>query len=122
MKTGADQIKEERQRQIEREGWDAEHDEQHTEGELALVAALYATPVPLFARIDKGEGGTIFKDPWPWFDEVEQTRYSDDMSTYKVKAWDKREKHSQLRKLVIAGALIAAEIDRLQRDKTRATK
>jgi hypothetical protein len=33
-----------------------------------------------------------------------------------VDAWDKREKHSRIRRLEIAGALIAAEIDRLTAD------
>jgi len=59
-------------------------------------------------------GGISFVDPWPWFDEVEVTRYGDGLTT-QVPAWDKRKKHNKLRRLVIAGALIAAEIDRLQR-------
>ena len=113
MKTGIELIAEERQRQIEKEGWSAEHDEQHTKGELALAAALYASPIPLFERRET-HGAVTFKDPWPWWDQIEITRYGDG-STTKVPAWDKRAKHSRLRKLVIAGALIAAEIDRLQR-------
>jgi hypothetical protein len=56
--------------------------------------------------------GTI--DPWPWFDEVPETRYADDNSWRRVKVWDKREKHDRMRRLEIAGALIAAEIDRLE--------
>ena len=115
MENGVELIAEERQRQIEQEGWSAEHDEQHLEGQLALVASLYATPIPLFARVEKEDGGVEIYDPWPWWDEIEQTRYSSSTYFYKVKAGDKRKKHSNLRKLVIAGALIAAEIDRLQR-------
>ena len=100
MKTGIEKITDERQRQIEKEGWTPEHDEQHEEGELALVAALYATPIPLLQQITGRYGGPEFADPWPdsWDDE-----------------WDKRKKHRKLRRLVIAGALIAAEIDRIQR-------
>jgi len=116
MENGVELIAEERQRQIEQEGWSAEHDEQHLEGQLALVASLYATPIPLFARVEKEDGGVEIYDPWPWHDEVEVTRYGDGLTT-EVPAWDKRQKHSKLRKLVIAGALIAAEIDRLQRKK-----
>ena len=112
-KTGAQLIVIERERQMSDEGWDAEHDDQHIEGELALVAALYASPKPLF-EMRKHGNGVIFVDPWPWFDTVEVTRYGDGLTT-EVKAWDKRKKHNKLRKLVIAGALIAAEIDRLQR-------
>ena len=112
---GIELITEERQRQINNEGWTAEHDEQHTEGELALVAALYATPEPLYVKRKNG-GNISFIDPWPWHDEVECTRYGDGL-TYKVPAWDKRKKHNKLRRLVIAGALIAAEIDRLEKAK-----
>lgn len=111
---GAELIAKERERQLEKEGWTAEHDEQHTEGELALVAALYATPIPLFALEERNDGGVQIYDPWPWFETVEITRYNDG-ATYQRKAWDKRKKHDKLRRLVIAGALIAAEIDRLQR-------
>ena len=113
LETGAQLIAIERERQMSQEGWDAQHDEQHTKGELALVAALYATPIKLFTKEGRGDGGVSFQDPWPWFNEIENTRY-DDGSTYRVKAWDKRQKHNKLRKLIIAGALIAAEIDRLQ--------
>ena len=112
-KNGAEQIAEERQRQIDKEGWTAEHDDNHEGGELAYAAICYASPVPIF--IKEAHGRNIgFVDPWPWFDTVEVTRYGDGLTT-QVPAWDKRKKHSKLRKLVIAGALIAAEIDRLQR-------
>jgi len=116
--TGAELITQERERQMSEEGWDAEHDDVHTNGELALVAALYATPIPLFSKVNLGKDQLSFIDPWPWFDTVEVTRYGDGLTT-QVPAWDKRKKHSKLRKLVIAGALIAAEIDRLQRAEAR---
>lgn len=113
--TGAELIAAERERQMSQEGWDAQHDEQHTEDELALAAVCYATPVPIFIKEEHAKG-IGFVDPWPWFDTIEVTRYGDGLTT-QVPAWDKRKKHSKLRKLVIAGALIAAEIDRLQRQK-----
>ena len=109
MKTGIELIAEERRRQIDVEGWAPEHDAQHEDGELALVAALYATPEPLYAlsiddqrsREHHGERclNIDIVDPWPgsWGGH-----------------WDKRHKHDRLRRLTIAGALIAAEIDRLQ--------
>ena len=115
--TGAELITKERERQMAQEGWDAQHDEQHGEGELALVAALYATPIPLFEKRESGSS-IKFLDPWPWWDTIEITRYNDG-STRQVPAWDKRKKHNKLRKLVIAGALIAAEIDRLQRAEAK---
>lgn len=113
MKNGSELITEERQRQIEKEGWTSEHDDEHEGGELAYAAICYAAPVPIFTKEVNG-GDIKFIDPWPWFDTVEVTRYDDGLTT-QVPAWDKRKKHSKLRKLVIAGALIAAEIDRLHR-------
>jgi len=97
---GVERIAAERKRQIEVEGWTAEHDEEHEDGELALAASLYAAPdhVRLFDVMGSLKAGYFrFEDPWPW-----------------NKDWDKRKKHSRMRRLEIAGALIAAEIDRLQ--------
>lgn len=113
LPTGAELIVAERECQMSKEGWDAQHDDEHTEGELALAAVCYASPTPLLIKEKHGRG-IGFVDPWPWFDTIEVTRYGDGLTT-QVPAWDKRKKHSKLRKLVIAGALIAAEIDRLQR-------
>lgn len=105
MKTGIERIAEERQRQIEKEGWTPEHDDDHELGELALAAACYAAQdehllvsgrrLVLEERFDKS---VEYTDPWPWDEES-----------------DKRGKHDRIRQLEIAGALIAAEIDRIQR-------
>ncbi len=99
MTRGVKMIAAERKRQVEYEGWIAKHDNEHDREELATVAALYASPVKLYTRGDY-RGGIAFIDPWPltW-----------------DRRWDKREKHSRLRSLAIAGALCAAEIDRLLR-------
>jgi hypothetical protein len=93
----------ERERQETEEGWTPEHDDQHTDETLALVAALYATPFRLFTQ-ESAEDHFLFEDPWPaeW-----------------DKSWDKRDQMDRRRKLVIAGALIAAEIDRLDRAEGR---
>lgn len=82
---GVELIAAERQRQIDVEGWTPEHDAQHTDGELALAAAVYAVPDHLCG---------IQMLLWPWAPEW-----------YKPK--------DRIRDLVRAGALIAAEIDRL---------
>jgi len=95
--TGVEMIAAERRRQAEVEGWTAAHDDTHARGEMALAAAVYATPVPLFEKRER-RGVVEFADAWPWHPR-----------------WDKREKHERLKQLAIAGALIAAEIDRLQR-------
>jgi hypothetical protein len=94
-------IAKERYRQMLSEGWSFEHDDEHTDESLALVAALYASPLQLFAKsIRDSETHHTFRDPWPesWDD-----------------GWDRRGDFDKRRLLVIAGALIAAEIDRLDR-------
>lgn len=76
----------ERRRQIETEGWTPEHDDHHLPNELALAAASYVCA-------DEGDAPPAI---WPW-----------DWSWWKPK--DRR------RNLVKAGALILAEIERLDR-------
>ncbi len=92
MKTGIELIADERKRQIEVEGWTAEHDAEHTHGELAQAACCYADP---YRKAD----GTPNSSWWP-------TLWSLD--------WWKPTPNNRIRELVKAGALIAAEIDRLQ--------
>jgi hypothetical protein len=96
MESGIELISAERQRQISKEGWTPEHDDTHKYGELAKAAACYA--IHHTDAIVREDCGQTAGDAWPWPEE-----------------WDKRKKHSTLRALTIAGALIAAEIDRLQR-------
>jgi len=110
MKSGVELIAEERPRQVKKKGYSADHDDGRENGELALVAALYATPQPLYTvsldddrKNEKhGHRGLTIEadDPWPceWGSE-----------------FDKRAQFGRLRSLIVAGALIAAEIDRLQR-------
>lgn len=92
MKTGIEIIAEERQRQIEVEGWTPEHDDEHIFGEMAQAAACYAHP-NTFKRLDMVE--------WP---------ESWSLDYYKPTPDDR------IRELAKAGALIAAEIDRLNRE------
>lgn len=98
-------IASERHRQQDVEGWDAAHDDEHTDRSLALVAALYATPIELF-----NVGGN---DPWPW------TSYDDDLQSRAppYNCWDKRKQHDERRRLVISGALLVAELERLDRSR-----
>jgi len=76
----------ERFRQISDEGWALNHDDEHDAGEMADAAACYALEMPQ----------EIIKHLWPW----QQNWW---------KPTDKR------RNLVKAGALIVAEIERLDR-------
>lgn len=103
--TGAEMIAAERQRQIESEGWTPEHDEQHTDAELATAGVGYAMfAVELLVMANEGDEmpSEAFDRPpsethWPWHPD-----------------WWKPST-DPVRNLVKAGALIAAEIDRLQR-------
>ena len=87
MKTGIELIAQERIRQIEVEGFDSAHDCEHTNGELAGAGACYA--LYFWSRTDA-------ERLFPWKD------------------WFKPSETDRIRNLVKAGALIAAEIDRLQ--------
>ena len=112
MKTGAELIAQERQRQIDVKGWDAEHDDEHTEGELAMAAVCYASPRLIYTR-DERATGVMFFDPWPWEDRYDKRyRYPTGNTLPKPSGYSKEER---LEFLVKAGALVAAEIDRLQR-------
>jgi len=96
--SGVSRIALERRRQVTREGWSAAHDDAHAAGELAWAAACYAAPRPIF----EGRLSGSFADPWPWGE------------------WDKRPgpdagSEERVRTLEKAGALVAAEIDRLLR-------
>ena len=90
MKTGIELIADERQRQITAEGWTPEHDDQHTESELLQAAICYAENG---SNLELGACDV----PWPWGEN------------------DWKPSQDNIRNLVKAGALIAAEIDRLQR-------
>lgn len=98
MKTGIELIAEERQRQIEVEGWTAEHDAKHKDGELANAAAYYSMTDDAINFIDSEWGNDMHLHIWPF-----------DLK------WLKRTSNDRIRELQKAGALIAAEIDRLQR-------
>lgn len=90
---GAQLIADERWRQISMEGWSKENDSQHTSDELSMAAVSYATPI----RLRRYRSGSV-PSTWPtaWWN-----------------GWWKPFPNDRVRELVKAGALIAAEIDRL---------
>jgi len=83
----------ERRRQIEVETWTPGHDDQHDKGEMAHAAGCYALANH---RRMVWIGGNEFPDLWPWH-----------------KRWWKP--GDRRRDLIKAGALIVAEIERLDR-------
>jgi hypothetical protein len=116
QETGVNLIAKERQRQIEKEGWSADHDDQHGSDALAMAAALYASPKELYVVEPPREGGFLptIEDPWPWWNISACQGRGTPSSKH---AWDKRKVHSRKRRLEIAGALIAAELDRIIRNE-----
>ena len=85
----------ERQRQVEQEGWTPGHDDEHDDGQMAVAAGYYALACGFPHERDIGYRG-IVPQYWPW----------------EPKWW----KPSTARcNLVKAGALILAEIERLDR-------
>lgn len=82
----------ERRRQIEQEGWTPEHDDAHSDGQMATAAACYAISAHSPLRYKR----IIMPSWWPW-----------DSTWWKPS--------TTRRDLVKAGALIAAEIERLDR-------
>lgn len=113
---GAILILQERVRQQEEEGYDPQADQGYRSGQLAWAAVHYAAPDPVLKATNVQqlvrERGIVAGDEpagdlsqytvWPW-----------------AKSWDKKAKHSRFRQLVIAGALICAEIDRLRAEGFR---
>jgi hypothetical protein len=97
---GVELIADERKRQIEVEGWTAEHDSEHKDGQLANAAAYYAMTDETISFIDNDWGNDMHLHIWPF-----------DLK------WLKRNPNDRVQELVKAGALIAAEIDRLKIDE-----
>lgn len=94
MKTAIEMILDERRRQIEVEGWTLAHDDDHEDGELSLAAACYAAyPLVIYFKNEIG-----FKKLRP-FDE-----------------YDIKDGKTEIQQLVAAGALIVAEIEKIQRE------
>lgn len=114
--SGTTLISEERNRQIESEGYNWEHDDSHTDGELALAGAVYAIPSD-WRTVMAGLNGrsNIQRLLWPWEWESFKPKYIKDTTTFTIS----QNTNQRIKELVKAGALIAAEIDRLQRIKIK---
>jgi hypothetical protein len=80
----------ERQRQISDEGWTPEHDDEHDRGDLVQAAACYALHSAPIGSVRN------YLSFWPW----------------DARGWKPKDRRSNLIK---AGALIIAEIERLDR-------
>lgn len=99
--TGAMLIAKERERQMTEEGFDAQHDDKYINGELARLAACYTSTKTLYEMNYVGVDLAI--------------------NAIQPKMALKRS-NDTTRQLIKAGALIAAEIDRRQRQKEAIAK
>lgn len=93
----------ERIRQVRTEGHTREHDDSHVGGELMAAAACYLSAAMCITAPDDPRAAPATYEPpvvpyWPWEPEAYKPSMSD-----------------AVRNLVKAGALIVAEIERLQR-------
>ena len=96
QKAGVDYISMERTRQIEVEGFTSEHDAIYENGELVRAAACYATmPLNIYCYKVTDDAHSFVK-LWPF-----------------PKEWRKPTPYNRIKELSKAGALIAAEIDRV---------
>lgn len=112
---GIKRIAAERFRQVTTKRWSTRHDDEHTDHSLARAACAYATPEPLF-RLDQDEGAHHFSDCWPdgWLREYDKRPRDAGEALLTAESMTTELRVRQLEK---AGALIAAEIDRLLRLK-----
>lgn len=103
---GIERIAAERSRQIDAEGWTAAHDDAHNPGDLAVAAKSYIEFTAILMRDPTARDLREYREgpppDWPW--HVDWWKPSDD----------------PVRNLEKAGALIAAEIDRIVRATTEA--
>jgi hypothetical protein len=90
----------ERRRQIYREGWTAEHDDEHSAGGMAVAAACYAA-----WSMPGRQASEAVATMWPW------TGWAQD--------WFKPKE--QRHNLIRAAALLLAEIERLDRADERSS-
>lgn len=113
IRTGAELIARERARQVEEKSWGFEHDDRHKKGELAMAACCYAAPIPIYKIEEKCSfpQELTLRDPWP-FDHKDDKRFD---RLNQCIPQGKLTIEKRIRFLAKAGALIAAEIDRLKR-------
>jgi hypothetical protein len=95
---GVELIRAKRIRQIEKHGWTPAHDREHNKGELVEASAWYLqyvrTGYMIFGKV------TVDGAEWPWDESI-------------PKECDRKEA------LVNAGALIAAELDRMEDEQPK---
>lgn len=108
--TGIEMMAAERRRQVEVEKFTPEHDAGHINGELAWAACAFAAPGPIFKIITNIGSRITFSDPFPeWW-----TSKWDRRAEFRIDAHGLSPLEQRIDLLAKAGALLAAEIDRLK--------
>jgi hypothetical protein len=107
MKTGAELILDERQRQITDKGYSLKQDDTYKKGALTMAGITYATVATSSPSLREAFRERAIQNEsinhWPWEPQFLKVGIDDCHS-------------SRIRELTKAGALIAAEIDKLQRE------
>lgn len=109
-KTGIELIAEERKEQIEKHGFDSKHDDMHDDGLLIEAAIVCASNYIVYWKQTFANGQSFqAMEVSSWELPV---KYNGNVLLPNTDNSTKKERIHQLK---VAGALIAAEIDRLQR-------
>lgn len=109
----------ERKRQIDCKGYTPQHDDEHSNGELAMAAIAYASPLDIDADSNEPNAVVVtdqegdLESVYPFADRP-QSLFCGDRRSLPTQA--------RIRQLAIAGALIVAEMERLQRVPAPAAK
>lgn len=106
--TGIELIAKERQEQIEKHGFDKNHDENHCDGELIDAAVVCASNHVVYYKCEFANSTQFKAMQMPYWELP--VRYKGNVLIDN----DKSAKEERIHQLKVAGALIAAEIDRLQ--------
>lgn len=125
MKSGLELISAERLTHSSK-GFTTEHDDVHDDGEIALAALAYvghAAGMQAYIKAESDEHSAdpviVLCDPWPWDRSDDKRRHYAASNTPILPRKLTRAQRIEL--LTIAGALIAAEIDRINRVTERIT-
>jgi hypothetical protein len=98
----------ERTRQKEVELWTSKHDDEHCHGELAEAACYYAWPEQ---AKPSGDGSDLLTKEAPTLRRLWPISWDDDYA--------KKSAKTRRQQLIVAGALIVAEIERLDRQGSK---
>lgn len=110
--TVIDEIAAERKRQIEVEGFDAKHDDEHFRGEIAAAAGCYA----LASTWDRGAMfATVSRYPAQHGRAGSNFGHLTSASVFWPCDWDWWKPRAPRQNLIRAAALIVAEIERIDR-------